>query len=83
MRKLIDENGIRLDGRKWDELRPDKDAGRAHSTMPTVQPTSSSAEVDHGSRLRTKGGSPEARSVLPIAPSCETRYHMAPFSVDE
>ncbi|MEM3786861.1 MAG: exosome complex exonuclease Rrp41, partial [Nitrososphaeria archaeon] len=24
MGKLIDENGIRLDGRRWDELRPIK-----------------------------------------------------------
>ena len=81
-RKLIDENGIRTDGRKWDELRPIKiEVGTLHNA-------DGSAYIEWGKNkivgavygpkeMHPKHMLLAERAVL------KCRYHMAPFSVDE
>jgi exosome complex component RRP41 len=81
-KKLIDENGIRTDGRKWDELRPIK------IEVGTLKNADGSAYIEFGKNkiLAAVYGPKEMhpkhmlvadRAVL------KCRYHMAPFSVDE
>lgn len=80
--KLIDKKGIRLDGRKLDELRPVK---MEVGVLPNAD---GSAYLEHGKNKILVGvyGPKEAhprhiaqqdRAVI------QCRYHMAPFSVDE
>jgi exosome complex component RRP41 len=80
--KLIDKKGIRLDGRKLDELRPVK---MAVGVLPNAD---GSAYLEQGKNKILVGvyGPKEAhprhiaqqdRAVI------QCRYHMAPFSVDE
>jgi exosome complex component RRP41 len=80
--KLIDKKGIRLDGRKLDELRPVK---MAVGVLPNAD---GSAYLEQGRNKILVGvfGPKEAhprhiakqdRAVI------QCRYHMAPFSVDE
>ena len=80
--KLIDKKGIRLDGRKVDELRPVK---MAVGVLPNAD---GSAYLEQGRNKILAGvyGPKEAhprhiaqqdRAVI------QCRYHMAPFSVDE
>ena len=80
--KLIDKRGIRLDGRKLDELRPVK---MQVGVLPNAD---GSAYLEHGRNKILVGvyGPKEAhprhiarqdRAVI------QCRYHMAPFSVDE
>jgi exosome complex component RRP41 len=80
--KLIDKKGVRLDGRKLDELRPVK---MAVGVLPNAD---GSAYLEQGKNKILVGvfGPKEAhprhiaqqdRAVI------QCRYHMAPFSVDE
>jgi len=81
-RKLMDENGVRTDGRKWDELRPIKiEVGTLHNA-------DGSAYIEFGKNkivaavygpkeMHPKHMLQADRAVL------KCRYHMAPFSVDE
>ena len=81
-RKLIDENGLRTDGRRWDELRPIKiEVGILHNA-------DGSAYIEWGKNkivgavygpkeMHPKHMLLAERAVL------KCRYHMAPFSVDE
>ncbi len=81
-RKLIDENGIRTDGRRWDELRPLK------IEVGIVKNADGSAQIEWGKNkiiaavygpkeMHPKHLELADRAVL------KCRYHMAPFSVDE
>jgi len=81
-RRLIDENGLRLDGRRWDQLRPIKiEVGILHNA-------DGSAYIEWGKNkivgavygpkeMHPKHMLLAERAVL------KCRYHMAPFSVDE
>lgn len=81
-RKLIDENGVRTDGRKWDELRPLKiEAG-------VVKNADGSALIEWGKNkiMAAVYGPKEMHPKhLELADRAflKCRYHMAPFSVDE
>lgn len=81
-RKLIDENGIRTDGRKWDELRPIKiEVGTLHNA-------DGSAYIEFGKNkiVAAVYGPKEMHPkhmLLPDRAVLKCRYHMAPFSVDE
>jgi exosome complex component RRP41 len=81
-RKLIDESGIRLDGRKWDQLRPIKlDVG-------VLNNADGSAYIEWGKNkiMAAVYGPKEVHpkhQALPDRALVRTRYHMAPFSVDE
>jgi len=81
-RKLIDDNGIRTDGRRWDELRPLK------IEVGVVKNADGSALIEWGKNkiiaavygpkeMHPKHLELADRAVL------KCRYHMAPFSVDE
>jgi len=81
-RKLIDENGIRLDGRKWNELRPIK------MEVGTLKNADGSAYIEFGKNkiMAAVYGPKEVHpkhEVLPDRALVRARYHMAPFSVDE
>ena len=81
-RKLIDENGIRLDGRRWDELRPVK------MEVGTLKNADGSAYIEFGKNkiMAAVYGPKEVHpkhEVLPDRALVRARYHMAPFSVDE
>jgi exosome complex component RRP41 len=80
--KLIDKKGIRLDGRKADELRPVK------LQVGVLSNADGSAYIEHGKNkilaaafgpreMHPKHLSQQDRMVL------RCRYHMAPFSVQE
>jgi exosome complex component RRP41 len=80
--KLIDKKGLRLDGRKPDELRPVK------LEVGVIPNANGSAYVEHGKNkilaavygpreVHPKHLSLQDRTVL------KCRYHMAPFSVQE
>ena len=80
--KLIDKKGLRLDGRKPDELRPVK------LVVGVIPNANGSAYVEHGKNkilaavygpreVHPKHLSLQDRTVL------KCRYHMAPFSVQE
>jgi exosome complex component RRP41 len=81
-RKLIDENGLRTDGRKWDELRPIKiEVGTLHNA-------DGSAYIEFGKNkiVAAVYGPKEMHPkhmLLPDRAVLKCRYHMAPFSVDE
>jgi exosome complex component RRP41 len=80
--KLFDENDLRTDGRKWDELRPIKiDVGVLHNA-------DGSAYIEFGKNKITAAvyGPKEMHPkhmLLPDRAVLKCRYHMAPFSVDE
>jgi exosome complex component RRP41 len=80
--KLIDDSGIRLDGRKWDQLRPIK------LEVGTLKNADGSASIEWGKNkiIAAVYGPKEVHpkhQVLPDRALVRTRYHMAPFSVDE
>jgi exosome complex component RRP41 len=81
-RKLIDENGIRTDGRKWDELRPIK------IEVGTLRNADGSAYIEFGKNkiMAAVYGPKEMHPkhmLLADRAVLKCRYHMAPFSVDE
>jgi exosome complex component RRP41 len=81
-RKLIDENGIRLDGRKWNELRP------IRMEIGPLKNADGSAYIEFGKNkiMAAVYGPREVHpkhQVLPDKALVRSRYHMAPFSVDE
>jgi exosome complex component RRP41 len=80
--KLIDKKGVRLDGRKPDELRPVKIEVGALSNA------DGSAYIEHGKNkiLAAVYGPKELHPkhlALPDRMFLRCRYHMAPFSVQE
>jgi len=81
-RKLIDENGVRTDGRKVDELRPIK------ITVGVLSNADGSAYIEQGKNkiLAAVYGPHEVHPkhlALPDRALIRCRYHMAPFSVEE
>jgi len=80
--KLIDENDVRLDGRKLNEVRPTKiEAG-------VLGNADGSAYIEQGKNkiLAAVYGPKEAHPkhlALPDRAVLRCRYHMAPFSVEE
>ncbi len=81
-RKLIDENGLRTDGRKWDELRPIK------IEVGTLQNADGSAYIEFGKNkiVAAVYGPKEMHPkhmLLADRAVLKCRYHMAPFSVDQ
>jgi exosome complex component RRP41 len=80
--KLVDEGGVRLDGRKLDELRPIKmDVG-------VLDKADGSAYIEHGkNRIMAAIYGPREAHPKHIALAdravIKCRYHMAPFSVEE
>ncbi|MCS7136996.1 MAG: exosome complex exonuclease Rrp41, partial [Candidatus Caldarchaeum sp.] len=82
MMKLIDENGLRVDGRKPDELR------KLKMEVGVLEKTDGSAYVELGG-TRIYAGVIGPREVhpkhleLPDRAVINCRYHMASFSVDE
>ncbi len=80
--RLLDENGLRVDGRKFDELRPLK------MEVGTLDKADGSAYVEHGRNKILAGvyGPREAHPkhiALADRAVVRCRYHMAPFSTDE
>jgi len=80
--KLIDKKGIRLDGRKADELRPVK------LQVGILSNADGSAYIEHGKNkiLAAAFGPREMHPKhlsLPDRMVLRCRYHMAPFSVQE
>ncbi len=80
--KLIDENGIRTDGRKVDELRPMK------LSVGVLSNADGSAYLEQGKNkiLAAVYGPREVHPrhlALPDRALLRCRYHMAPFSVEE
>jgi exosome complex component RRP41 len=81
-RKLIDENGLRTDGRRWDELRPIK------IEVGTLQNADGSAYIEFGKNkiVAAVYGPKEMHPkhmLLADRAVLKCRYHMAPFSVDQ
>jgi exosome complex component RRP41 len=81
-KKLIDEKGKRLDGRSWDDLRPIK------LEVGVLKNADGSAYIEWGKNkiMAAVYGPKEVHpkhQVLPDRALLRTRYHMAPFSVDE
>ena len=81
-KKLIYENGKRLDGRKWDDLRPIK------LQVGLMKNADGSAYIEWGKNkiMAAVYGPKEVHpkhQVLPDRALLRCRYHMAPFSVDE
>jgi exosome complex component RRP41 len=81
-KKLIDEDGKRLDGRKWDELRP------ISLEVGLLKNADGSAYIQWGKNkiMAAVYGPKEVHpkhQVLPDRALLRARYHMAPFSVDE
>jgi exosome complex component RRP41 len=80
--KLIDKKGIRLDGRKADELRPVK------LQVGVLSHADGSAYIEHGKNKILVGvfGPREVHPKHLMQPDrmvLKVRYHMAPFSVPE
>jgi exosome complex component RRP41 len=80
--KLIDKKGLRLDGRKLDELRPVK------IEVGVLSNADGSAYIEHGKNkiLAAVFGPKEMHPKhlsLPDRMVLRCRYHMAPFSVQE
>ena len=80
--KLIDKKGLRLDGRKPDELRPIK------IEVGVLSNADGSAYIEHGKNkiLAAVFGPKEMHPkhlALPDRMVLRCRYHMAPFSVQE
>ena len=81
-KKLIDGKGNRLDGRKWNELRPVK------MEVGVLKNADGSAYIEWGKNkiMAAVYGPKEVHpkhQVLPDRALVRSRYHMAPFSVDE
>ena len=81
-KKLIDAKGKRLDGRKWDDLRPIK------LQVGLMKNADGSAYIEWGKNkiMAAVYGPKEVHpkhQVLPARALLRCRYHMAPFSVDE
>jgi exosome complex component RRP41 len=79
---LLDDNGLRVDGRRFDELRPLK------IEVGTLDKADGSAYVEHGRNkiLAAVYGPREAHPkhiALADRAVIKCRYHMAPFSTDE
>ena len=82
MSKLIDENGIRTDGRKADELRPIK------IEVGILKNADGSAYIEHGRNKIVVAvyGPKETHPkfmTLPDRAILRCRYHMAPYSTEE
>jgi len=80
--RLIDKKGLRLDGRKLDELRPVK------LQVGVISRADGSAYIEHGKNKILVGvyGPREVHPkhlALPDRTVLKCRYHMAPFSVQE
>jgi exosome complex component RRP41 len=80
--KLIDENDVRIDGRKLKDLRPTK------IEVGVLGNADGSAYIEQGKNKILAGvyGPKEAHPkhlALPDRAALRCRYHMAPFSVDE
>lgn len=80
--RLLDDNGLRVDGRRIDELRPLK------IEVGTLDKADGSAYVEHGRNkiLAAVYGPREAHPkhiALADRAVIRCRYHMAPFSTDE
>jgi exosome complex component RRP41 len=80
--RLIDENGLRVDGRRIDELRPVK------LEVGVLDKADGSAYIEHGRNkiLAAVFGPREAHPkhiALADRAVVRCRYHMAPFSTDE
>jgi len=80
--KLIDEKGLRVDGRKPDELRPVK------IEVGVLSNADGSAYIEHGKNkiLAAVYGPKEVHPrhlALPDRAILRCRYHMAPFSVEQ
>lgn len=80
--RLLDGNGLRVDGRRFDELRPLK------IEVGTLDKADGSAYVEHGRNkiLAAVYGPREAHPkhiALADRAVIRCRYHMAPFSTDE
>lgn len=80
--RLIDKKGLRLDGRKPDELRPVK------LQVGVLSNADGSAYIEHGKNKILAGvyGPREVHPkhlALPDRTVVKCRYHMAPFSVQE
>jgi exosome complex component RRP41 len=80
--RLIDKKGLRLDGRKPDELRPVK------LQVGVISNADGSAYIEHGKNKILAGvyGPREVHPkhlALPDRTVLKCRYHMAPFSVQE
>jgi len=80
--KLIDSKGLRVDGRRLDELRPIK------MEVGILDKANGSAYIEHGKNkiLAAVYGPREAHPkhiALADRAVVRCRYHMAPFSVDE
>ena len=80
--RLIDKKGLRLDGRKFDELRPVK------VQVGVISKADGSAYIEHGKNKILAGvyGPREVHPkhlALPDRTVLKCRYHMAPFSVQE
>ena len=81
-RRLISDEGLRLDGRKWNELRPIK------LEVGVLKNADGSAYIEWGKNkiMAAVYGPKEVHpkhQVLPGRALLRARYHMAPFSVDE
>ncbi len=80
--RLIDDNGLRVDGRKLDELRPIK------MEVGMLEKADGSAYIEQGKNrvIAAVYGPREAHPkhiALPDRAVIKCRYHMAPFSVEE
>jgi exosome complex component RRP41 len=80
--KLLDENGLRVDGRRWDELRLVK------LEVGILDKADGSAYIEHGKNkiLAAVYGPREAHPkhiALSDRAVVRCRYHMAPFSTEE
>lgn len=80
--KMIDKDGVRIDGRKFDELRPIK------IEVDVLSNADGSAYIEQGKNkiLAAVYGPHEVHPkhlALPDRSLLRCRYHMAPFSVDE
>jgi exosome complex component RRP41 len=81
-RKLIDDKGRRLDGRKWNELRPIK------MEVGVLKNADGSAYIEWGKNkiMAAVYGPKEVHPKHQVRSDralVRSRYHMAPFSVDE
>lgn len=81
-KKLIDKKGLRIDGRKLDELRP------LSFKVGVISRADGSAYIEQGKNkiLAAVYGPHEVHPkhlALPEQALIQCRYHMAPFSVDE
>ncbi len=79
---LLDDNGLRVDGRRLDELRPLK------MEVGVLDKADGSAYIEHGKNriMAAVYGPREAHPkhiALPDRAVVRCRYHMAPFSVEE